>query len=323
MVARPPIAFVSMTEQTLPTVLGAIGRTPLVELRHVVPAGHARVLVKLEGSNPSGSMKDRMALASVEAAERDGRLQPGGTVVEWTGGSTGTSLALVCAAKGYPLRIVSSDAFSLEKRDHMRALGADLEVVPSEGGRITPDLFPKMIARARALSEEPGSWWVDQLHNREAAGGYEPIGDEMWAATGGGIDAFVQGVGTGHSFRGVVDGLRRHNPKLHSVAVEPAESPALSRGTSGSHKIEGMGLGYPPPLWDPVFATEIEAVSTDDAYAMARRLAREEAIFGGASTGANVVAAIRLAERLGPRRSVTTLQPDTGLKYLSTAIYRV
>lgn len=306
----------------LPSVLDAIGNTPIVELRHVVPAGHARVLVKLESRNPTGSMKDRMAFASISAAERDGRLPPSGTVVEYTGGSTGTSLALVCAAKGYPLRIVTSDAFSLEKRDHMRALGAELTIVPSDEGRITADLIRAMIERARRLGDEPGSWWVDQLNNADAADGYEPLGEEIWESTGGSVDAFVHSVGTAHSFHGTVAGLRRHRPDLLTVAIEPAESPILSEGRTGAHRIEGMGLGFVVPMWEPSDASEITTVSTDEAWAMARRLAREEALFGGASSGANVVAAIRIAERLGPGHTVVTLQVDSGLKYLSTPIYR-
>ena len=303
------------------SVLDAIGDTPLVELRRVVPTGHARVVVKVEATNPTGSMKDRMALASIEAAERDGRLRPGGTVVEYTGGSTGTSLAFVCAAKGYPLQIVTSDAFSAEKRDHMRALGADLRLVPSDAGRITADLIRQMIAMAREMGAESGAWWVDQLNNVDAAGGYEPMGDEIWAAAGQ-VEAFVHTVGTAHSFHGTVAALRRHRPDVLTIAVEPAESPILSEGRTGGHRIEGIGLGFVVPMWEPSDASEIATVSSDEAHAMARRLAREEALFGGASTGANVVVALRIAERLGRGQTVATIQVDSGLKYLSTEIYR-
>jgi len=303
------------------SVLHAIGDTPLVELRRVVPTGHARVVVKVEATNPTGSMKDRMALASIEAAERDGRLRPGGTVVEYTGGSTGTSLAFVCAAKGYPLQIVTSDAFSAEKRDHMRALGADLRLVPSDAGRITADLIRQMIAMAREMGAESGAWWVDQLNNVDAAGGYEPMGDEIWAAAGQ-VEAFVHTVGTAHSFHGTVAALRRHRPDVLTIAVEPAESPILSEGRTGGHRIEGIGLGFVVPMWEPSDASEIATVSSDEAHAMARRLAREEALFGGASTGANVVVALRIAERLGRGQTVATIQVDSGLKYLSTEIYR-
>jgi cysteine synthase A len=304
------------------TVLDAIGNTPLVRLRRVVPAGSARVLVKLEGTNPTGSMKDRMARAAIEAAEASGALRPGGTVVEYTGGSTGTSLALVCAAKGYRLRIVTSDAFSQEKRDHMAALGAEITLVPSDGGRITEALVKAMIEQARAYSLEPGAFWTDQLNNRDAAGGYGPMGEEIWAHSGGRVDAFVQAVGTAHSIEGASAALRRHHPGVRVVAVEPAESPVLSGGRTGAHRIEGIGMGFVPPLWDPAIADEIETVSTDEAKAMARRLAREEALFAGASSGANVVAALRVAERLGPDATVVTILVDSGLKYLTTDVYR-
>jgi cysteine synthase A len=303
------------------SVLDTIGGTPLVQLRRLVPSGGARVLVKLESANPTGSMKDRMALAAIEAAEASGALRPGGTVVEYTGGSTGTSLALVCAARGYRLRIVTSDAFSTEKRQHMAALGAEITIVPSDRGRITEGLINAMIEQARSYSREPGTFWTDQLNNRDAARGYEPLGDEIWAQTGGRIDAFVQAVGTAHCIEGVSAALRRHRPDVRLVAVEPAESPVLSEGRTGAHRIEGIGMGFVPPLWRTGMADEVQAVSTDDAMAMARRLAREEALFAGTSSGANVVAALRVAERLGPDATVVTILVDTGLKYLSTEVY--
>jgi len=303
-------------------VLGAIGGTPLVELRRLVTPGMARVLVKLEGSNPTGSMKDRMAKAAIEAAEGRGTLQPGSSVVEYTGGSTGTSLALVCAAKGYPLHIVTSDAFSQEKRDHQAALGASITLVRSDRGQITEQLIRTMIETARRISEETGAWWVDQLNNHDAAIGYESLGDEIWEQTDGRVDAFVQSVGTAHSIHGVTTALRRHRADIRTVAVEPAESPVLSEGRTGAHEIEGIGIGFVPPLWDPADASEFMTVTTHEAEEMARRLAREEALFAGASSGANVVAALRLAERLGPAASVVTLLVDSGLKYLTTDVYR-
>src|ERR1051325_2610108 len=219
-------------------VLESIGNTPLVRLTKVVPHGSARVLVKLEWANPTGSMKDRMALASVEAAERDGRLPPGGTVVEYTGGSTGVSLALVCAAKGYRLEIVSSDAFSEEKIRTMRAFGAPVPIIPSDNKKITEALIKEMIETARRLSARPGHWWVDQLGNADAAAGYHPLGEEIWEQTEGNVDAFVHSVGTAHSIHGATRALRRHNPGLHVAAVEPSESAILSGGPTGSHKIE-------------------------------------------------------------------------------------
>jgi cysteine synthase len=303
-------------------VLEAIGNTPLVELRKVIPPGHARVLVKLEGANPTGSMKDRMAQAMIAEAEADGRLKPVGTVVEYTGGSTGTSLALICAVKGYRLRIVYSDAFSPEKADHMRALGAEITMISSDGGGMTKKLFEDMIEAARQISQEPGTYWTNQLSNPDHIVGYHPLGEEIWTQTDGQVDAFVQSVGTSASLQGVGTVLRRHKPDVQLVAVEPAESAVLSGGKTGSHKIEGIGVGYIPPLWIPDFVNDILRVSTDDAKAMARRLAREEGLFAGTSSGANVVGAIRVAERLGSQATVVCLLVDTGLKYLSTDVYK-
>lgn len=303
-------------------ILDAIGDTTLVQLRRVVPPGCARIWVKLEGENPTGSMKDRMARAVIERAEADGRLRPGGTVVEYTGGSTGTSLALVCAAKGYRLRIVTSEAFSREKRDHMAALGAELILVPSEGGLTTKKLILAMIERARELSLEPGTFWTDQLHNPDTISGYAALADEIWTQTGGAVDAFVHSVGTSASIRGVATALKQRRPGVHIAAVEPAESPVLGGGQPGPHKIEGVGIGYTPPLWDPSVVDEIIPIPTAEAKAMTRRLAREEALFGGTSSGANVLAALAVGRRLGPAANVVTLLCDTGLKYLSTDVYR-
>lgn len=303
-------------------ILSSIGNTPLVELRSVAASGGARILVKLECNNPTGSMKDRMAKAVVEGAAARGRLQSGDTLVEYTGGSTGTSLAFVCAARGFPLRIVTSDAFSREKRDHMRALGANVTELPSEDGRTTRELIQRMIDHATELCRAPATFFVDQFNNPDAASGYESMIDELWTQAGGRIDAFVQCVGTAQCITGAARSLRRRSETIQIVAVEPEESSVLSGGTSGAHKIEGVGPGFVPPLWNRELATEIVSVSTADATAMARRLAREEAIFAGTSTGANVVAAIRVAQRLGPGHSVATIACDSGLKYLSTELYR-
>jgi cysteine synthase A len=304
------------------SVVEAVGETSMVRLRQVVPPGSADVLVKLEWENPTGSMKDRMARAVIAAAEADGRLRPGGTVVEYTGGSTGTSLALVCAARGYRIRIVTSEAFSQEKRDHMAALGAELTLVPSEGGLTTKKLILDMIETARGLAGEPGTFWTNQLENHDSIAGYFPLGEEIWRQTQGRVDAFVHSVGTGASLRGVATVLKREKPAVRMVAVEPAESPVLAGGAPGPHKIEGVGVGYVPPLWEPSLVDGIEAVATADAKEMARRLAREEALFAGTSSGANVLAALRVAERLGPGATVVTLMCDSGLKYLSTDVYR-
>jgi cysteine synthase len=295
----------------------------MVRLRKVVPPGCASVFVKLEWENPTGSVKDRMAGAVISRAEEDGRLKPGDGVVEYTGGSTGASLALVCAAKGYRLRIVSSDAFSREKLDQMAALGAELTLVRTESGLTTKKLILDMIEAARGLSREPHTYWTDQLNNRDSIAGYFPLGEEIWRQTGGEIDAFVHCVGTAASLRGVATVLKRYKPGIRIVAVEPAESPVLLGGQPGPHKIEGVGIGYTPPLWDPALVDDIVPVQTDDAKAMARRLAREEALFAGTSSGANAAAAIRVAERLGPGAKVVTLMVDSGLKYINTDVYRI
>jgi cysteine synthase len=303
-------------------ILQAIGNTSLVQLRTVVPPGSAKIFVKLEWENPSGSMKDRVAQAMISRAEEDGRLRPGDTIVEYTGGSTGISLALVCVAKGYHLHIVTSDAFSQDKLKQMSAYGAELTLIPSEGGLTTKKLILDMIEAAREISQRPHTYWTDQLNNLDSIAGYYPLAEEIWNQTDGKLDAFVQCAGTAASSRGVATVLKRYNPKLKIIIVEPAESAVLSGGQAGPHKIEGVGIGYTPPLWDPSLVDEIIAVSTDDAKAMARRLAREEGLFAGTSSGANVIAAIRVAERLGPDARIATLMVDSGLKYLSTDVYR-
>jgi cysteine synthase len=298
------------------TILSRIGNTAMLPLRKIVPANGARILVKLEHENPTGSLKDRMALAMVEAAERGGRLGPGGTVVEYTGGSTGVSLALVCAVKGYPLHIVSSAAFAREKLDHMRLLGATLTLVESDGGRMTAKLTRDMIERARGIAVETGGFWTDQLNNADQLAAYEKLAEEIWTQTAGRIDGFVQAVGSAASFRGTAEALKRRHPALAAVAVEPAESAVLSGGAPGAHKIDGIGAGFVVPLWREGVADRIERVSTEEARAMVLRLAREEGLFAGTSTGANVIAALRLAETLGPGATVVTLLCDSGMKYL-------
>ena len=303
-------------------ILQAIGNTSLVRLRKVVPPTGADVFAKLEWENPTGSVKDRMAHAVISRAEESGLLKPGHTVVEYTGGSTGASLALVCAAKGYRLKIVSSDAFSREKLDQMAALGAELTLVPSEGGRTTKKLILDMIEVARRLSQEPRTYWTDQLNNHDSIAGYYSLGEEIWSQTNGQIDAFVHCVGTGASSRGVATVLKRYKPCIRIVAVEPAESSVLLGGQPGPHKIEGVGIGYTPPLWEPTLMDGILAVGTDDAKAMARRIAREEGLFAGTSSGANVIASLQVAEQLGPGATVVTLMADSGLKYLNTDVYR-
>ena len=296
-------------------ILQAIGSTSMVQLR-------GGIFAKLEWENPTGSIKDRMALAVIARAEADGRLRPGDTVLEYTGGSTGASLALVCTAKGYRLRIVTSDAFSPEKRDQMKAFGAELTIVPSEDGRTTKKLILDMIETARTLSREPNTYWTDQLNNHDAIAGYFPFAEEIWTQTNGEVDAFVHCVGTAACLRGVATILKRYKPSVKIIAVEPAESAVLSGGQPGPHKIEGVGIGYTPPLWDASLVDEIIAIPTNDAKAEARRLAREEGVFAGTSSGANSLAAQQVALTLKPKATVVTLMADSGLKYLNTDVYK-
>ncbi len=304
------------------SVLDGIGGTPLLALRRIVPKSGARLLLKLESLNPTGSMKDRMAQAMIEGAEADGRLAPGGSVVEYTGGSTGVSLALVCAVKGYPLDIVTSDAFSREKLDHMEILGARLEIISSDAGKMTEKLTRDMVAAAKILAARPGAFLTDQLSNPDPIAAYHRMAQEIWQQTEGRVDAFVHSVGTAGSFRGIGEGLRRLNEQVRLVAVEPAESAVLSGGPSGAHKIDGIGAGFVVPLWRHDLADSVEPISTEEASAMALRLAREEGLFAGTSTGANVTAALRLAEQLGPEATIVSIMCDTGMKYLSSPLFR-
>lgn len=303
-------------------ILNAIGYTSMVQLNKVVPAGCGKIFAKLEWENPTGSMKDRTAQAMIQKAEENGRLKPGDTIVEYTGGSTGISLALICVAKGYKLHIVTSDAFSKDKRNQMASFGAKLTLVPSEGGLTTKKLILDMIETAKKISKEPNTYWTDQLSNVDSITGYYSLGEEIWEQTEGKIDAFVHGVGTGASSRGVATILKRHNPNIKIIIVEPGESAVLSGGKPGPHKIEGVGIGYIPPLWEPDLVDEIIPVKTEDAKGMTRRLAREEGLFPGTSSGANVVASIKVAQKLGPDANIVTLMCDSGLKYLSTDLYK-
>jgi cysteine synthase len=278
--------------------------------------------VKMEAANPTGSYKDRMALAMIEAAEADGRLRPGQTVIEYTGGSTGSSLAFVCAVKGYPQRIVSSDAFAAEKIATMRAFGAQVELIPSSEG-ITPDLIPAMMKRAAAIASETGAYATDQFNNADMVGGYRRLGEELLSQLPGppAISAFCSYVGTAGCFLGVSRALTAGAPTLHRVVVEPGESAVLSGGPPGTHHIEGGGIGHRPPLLDAADYDEVIAVPEAEAFAMARRAAGEDGIFSGPSTGANLVAALTIARRLGPGHRVVTVQVDSGLKYLAGSTY--
>jgi cysteine synthase A len=306
---------------TSESVLHAIGRTPLVRLKRVVEPGSADVLVKLEYYNPTGSYKDRMALAMIEGAEARGALRRGMRVVEFTGGSTGSSLALVCAVKGYRFAAVSSDAFAKEKLDTMRAFGADLIVVRSEGGRITPGLFDLMRAEVDRLLQEPDTFWTDQFHNPDAITGYMGIGRELVEQTGGRLDAFCGAVGTAGMVTGVSTALKAAGCAARIVALEPASAPMLTAGHGGTHRVEGIAPGFVPPHLRPGVADEARAIDEDEARAMARRLAKEEGVFAGTSSALNVLAAVRLAKALGPGKVVATVAVDTGLKYLAGDLF--
>src|SRR5829696_5717861 len=284
----------STAVSTRASALAAVGDTPVVRLARLAPPDVAEVWVKLEGANPTGSYKDRMAVAMNEGAERDGRLRPGQTVVEYTGGSTGSSLAFVCAVKGYPLRIVTSDAFADEKLATIRAFGAEAEVVPSPEG-ITPELIPSMMRRAAEIREQTGAFATDQFRNADMLEGYRALGLEQLERR---LDAFCAYVGTAGCFVGTTRERRASLPALHRVAVEPAESRVISGGSAGTHRIEGGGAGFWPPLLEREDFDEVVAVSTEEAFAMARRAAREEGVFSGPSTRANLVAALALARRL-------------------------
>ena len=299
-------------------MLTVIGNTPLVQLRQVVPAGAAEVWVKLEWYSPTGSYKDRMALAMVEEAEKRGELRPGMTVVEYTGGSTGSSLAFVCAAKGYRFAVVSSDAFSAEKLATMRAFGADLTVVPSEGGRITPDLIPRLIEKAKEIAASTDSYATDQFNNRDSVVGYRNIGRELVDQLGQ-FDLFCGAVGTAGMLLGVASIVKPRGVQV--VALEPASTPVLSGGQPGTHRVEGVGSGFVPPLYNPEMVDRVVDVDEERGREMARRLMAEEGLMAGTSSGLNVRAAVDLAEELGNGSRVVTVAVDTGLKYLSGDLY--
>ncbi|HEX6518880.1 MAG TPA: cysteine synthase family protein [Streptosporangiaceae bacterium] len=302
--------------------ISAIGDTPVVRLARMPGRGCAEVWVKMEAANPTGSYKDRMALAMIEAAEADGRLRPGQLVVECTAGSTGSSLAFVCAVKGYPLRIVSSDAFAEEKIRAMRAFGAEVELISSPEG-MTPDLIPSMMRRAAEITAETGAFATSQFHNPDMVEGYRRLGEELLDQLPGPppISAFCSYVGTAGCFLGVSRALGAALPGLHRAVVEPGESAVLSGGPPGTHRIEGGGIGHRPPQLFPADWDEVVAVPQAEAFETARQAARTEGIFSGPSTGANLAAALQIARRLGPGHRVVTIQVDSGLKYLSGQLY--
>ena len=302
------------------SILETIGRTPIVKLNRLVPPGAADVYVKLEYFNPTGSYKDRMALAMIEGAEARGALKPGMRVIEYTGGSTGSSLAMVCAVKGYAFAPLSSDAFAREKIQTMEAFGAEVEIVPSEGGKVTPALFDRFKARIATLKEDPATFWTDQFNNADALNGYRDIGVELLQQIKS-IDAFCGAVGTAGMLVGVGRALKAGGSKARIVALEPSGSPVLTTGRKGAHRVEGTAPGFVPPHLTPADYDEARAIDEEEGREMARRLAREEGIFAGISSGLNVVAAVQLAKELGEGRSVVTVAVDTGLKYLAGDLF--
>lgn len=303
--------------------MSAIGNTPLIKLKKLSEPNCAEIYVKYEGANPTGSMKDRMALSMIAGAERRGELMPGGKVMDYTGGSTGSSLAMVCATKGYKAYFVSSDAFSAEKLQTMRAFGAELEIFPSENGKITAKLMADMVARAKELSQEQGIFFTDQFNNVDNKSAYHDMAREVIAVLGNDIDEFIMGVGTGGSFSGNAEIYKAEIPGIRCVSIEPLHVRALSGGDlSGTHKLEGMGSGFIPSIYRADLADEVIAVADDDAFETARKLARLEGIFGGISSGANVWAALQRARIIGAGKKIITVVCDSGLKYLNGELYK-
>ncbi|ELR73406.1 Cysteine synthase [Fulvivirga imtechensis AK7] len=300
-----------------------IGNTPLIKLEKLSEPGCAEIYVKYEAGNPTGSMKDRMALSMIEGAERRGELRNGGRVVEYTGGSTGSSLAMVCAMKGYKAHFVSSDAFAEEKLQTMRAFGAELELIPSGNGAITAKLIDNMVARARELSRSPNTFWTDQFNNVDNRNAYHHMAREIMDVLGAGIDEFIMGVGTGACFSGNSEVLKKEIPGIRCIAIEPNQVRALSGGdTTGKHKLEGIGAGFVPAICRLDLADEIIAVTDQHAYDTARKLARMEGIFGGITSGANVWAAMQRARIIGAGKKIVTIVVDSGLRYLHGDLYR-
>ncbi len=302
---------------TADSVLELIGRTPLVRLQRVVAPGMATVWAKVERMNPGGSVKDRIALAMIEAAEHEGSLGPGGVIVEPTSGNTGIGLAMVAAFKGYRAILVMPDTLSMERRQLLRAYGAELVLTPGAEG------IRGAIARAEAIvAETPGAVMPLQFSNpANPAAHRETTALEILAQTPGPVAAFVAGVGTGGTVTGVGQALKAHTPEVHVVAVEPAGSPVLAGGEPGSHSIQGIGAGFVPPVFERSVVDEIIPVTDAAAREMTRALARCEGLLVGISSGAAVVAALAVAARLGAGHHVVVLLPDTGERYLSTPLF--
>tara|TARA_A200000159_G_scaffold147167_1_gene154022 strand:- start:613 stop:1545 length:933 start_codon:yes stop_codon:yes gene_type:complete len=300
-------------------IIEIIGNTPIVKLQKLVEKGCGEIYVKLEAYNPTGSKKDRMALAMIEGAERRGLLKRGMTVVEYSGGSTGAGLAFVCTLKGYRFRLITADVFGKEKIGLMRSLGADVEIIKSENGKITKELINKMINRAKEISKEPNTFFTNQLDNKDVIEGFVPLGEEILDQLGEDIDAICDTVGTAGTLMGIAKAFKENKTKI--IAVEPSSSPILSKGIKGSHNVEGVGLGFIPAIYNPKLVDEVITIEESHARKTSRDLALKEGIFCGTSSGMNVAAAIEISKKLGPRSKVVAIACDTGLKYLSEGLF--
>lgn len=293
-------------------IIQLIGNTPLVKLQRIVPVHAASVLVKLESRNPGGSVKDRIGQAMIQAAEKNGTLKPGGTIVEPTSGNTGIALAMIAAARGYRCILVMPETMSVERRQLLALYGAEIVLTPGA------EAMKGAISKAEAIAAETGAFMPQQFENPANPEIHrQTTAQEIWSATDGNIDAFVCGVGTGGTISGVADVIKNRNPRFEAIAVEPAESPLISGGRHSPHKIQGIGAGFIPKNLDLDLLDGVEQVSTEDAFAMRKRLIQEEGIMAGISSGASVCGALRVAERLGAGKTVITIIHDTGERYLS------
>ena len=302
-------------------ILEIIGNTPIVKLQKIVSRGCGEIYLKLEAYNPTGSKKDRMALAMIEGAEKRGDLKKGMTVVEYSGGSTGAGLAFVCSLKGYRFRLITANVFGKEKISLMNSLGADLEVIKSRDGKITKELINKMINRAKEISKEPNTFFTNQLDNEDVIKGFVPLGEEILDQINGSIDAVCDTVGTAGTLMGIAKAFKNANSNSKIIAVEPSSSPILSKGIKGSHNVEGVGLGFIPKIYDSKLVYDVITIEESIARQTSRDLALKEGVFCGTSSGMNVAAAIQISQKLGPKSRVVAIACDTGLKYLSEGLF--
>ena len=302
-------------------ILEIIGNTPIVKLQKIVSRGCGEIYLKLEAYNPTGSKKDRMALAMIEGAEKRGNLKKGMTVVEYSGGSTGAGLAFVCSLKGYRFRLITANVFGKEKISLMNSLGADLEVIKSRDGKITKELINKMINRAKEISKEPNTFFTNQLDNEDVIKGFVPLGEEILDQINGSIDAVCDTVGTAGTLMGIAKAFKNANSNSKIIAVEPSSSPILSKGIKGSHNVEGVGLGFIPKIYDSKLVDDVITIEESIARQTSRDLALKEGVFCGTSSGMNVAAAIQISQKLGPKSRVVAISCDTGLKYLSEGLF--